>query len=272
MVKHKSKYSCKSTIQFNLDPEIIKDKCKFTIYYNKTDITSTVLDGGNEIILANWPNDKHIICNVNNDIPVGIPSHPHVLVNRRVLCNCGIEVEKNFLLESFAACHDYNCKLIMYFKVNKAFVNYLDQFDNLTDSLDPPPMILMDKTTFHQTLAVSLNVSKFDSTLLPALQMLKDFVHQYHKKKEVFDLKERFITKHLELPNKNSFFNNFATDVFLFVVAIISILVTILVMYLLCKHMKLKTLVTSLALQQIKEVGAATRKEDILPDIECTCK
>ena len=29
-------------------------------YYNKTDVTPAVLDGGNEIILANWPNDKHI--------------------------------------------------------------------------------------------------------------------------------------------------------------------------------------------------------------------
>ena len=68
-------------------------------YYNKTDITLTVLDGGNEIILANWPNDKHIICTINNDIPPEIPSHPYVLVNRSVLCNCGIEAENNFLLE-----------------------------------------------------------------------------------------------------------------------------------------------------------------------------
>ena len=63
MVKHKSKYSCKSAIYFNLDPETMKDNCIFKFYYNKTDITPTVLDGGNEIILANWPNDKHIICN-----------------------------------------------------------------------------------------------------------------------------------------------------------------------------------------------------------------
>ena len=37
-------------------------------------------------------------------------------------------------------------------------------------------------------------------------------------------------------------------------------------------HIKLKTLVTSLALQQIKEVAAVSRQEDILPYIECTCK
>ena len=58
-----------------------------------------------EIILANWPNDKHIICNINNDIPVEIPSHPYVLVNRSILCKCGIEADNHHLLESLAACN-----------------------------------------------------------------------------------------------------------------------------------------------------------------------
>ena len=75
-VKHKSKYSSESAIYFDLHPEIIKENCKFAFYYNKTDITPTELNGGNKIILENWPNDKHIICSINNDIPVRIPSHP----------------------------------------------------------------------------------------------------------------------------------------------------------------------------------------------------
>ena len=70
IVKHKTSYSCESAIYFNLDTNIIKGNCDFKFYYNKTDIIPTVLDGGDEIILANWPNDKHIICNTNNDIPV----------------------------------------------------------------------------------------------------------------------------------------------------------------------------------------------------------
>ena len=52
----------------------------------------------------------------------------------------------------------------MYFMVNKAFVNYLDQFDNLTNALDA--LIIMDKTTFKQTLPIFLNNSKFHSDLL----------------------------------------------------------------------------------------------------------
>ena len=68
VVKHKSRYRCKSAIYFSLNAEIIKENCNFKFFFNKTDIIPTVLDSGNEIILANWPNDKRIICNINNDI------------------------------------------------------------------------------------------------------------------------------------------------------------------------------------------------------------
>ena len=100
VVKHKSSYSCESAIYFNLTTEIIKDNCNFDFYYNKSDKIPTVLDGGNKIILANWLNDKHIICNINNDIPVKIPSHPYVLVDRGILCNCGLEADNHHLLKS----------------------------------------------------------------------------------------------------------------------------------------------------------------------------
>ena len=152
MVKHKSKYSCKRAIYFGLGPDIMKKNCIFAFYFNKTDITQTVLDGGNEIILANWPDDKYIICNVNNDIPVKIPSHPYVLVNRSILCNCGIEAENDFLLESLAACHDVDSKLVMYSMVNTAFINHLDSLDNLTDYLKS--QILLNRTTYKQTLPI----------------------------------------------------------------------------------------------------------------------
>ena len=176
-------------VYFYLSPDIIKENCKLIFCFNNTDITPKVLDGGNEIILANWLDDKHIICNVNSDIPVKIPSHPYVLVNRNVLCNCRTAAETNFLLESLAEWHDENSKLIMCFTVNTAFVNYHDSLDNLTDSLKF--QLLMNRTTFNQTLPISLKISTFDSSLLTAPKMLKDFVHQYHRKKENFDLQER---------------------------------------------------------------------------------
>ena len=112
-----------------------------------------------------------------------------MLVDRGVLCNCGIEAENHFLLKSLAACHDTNSKLTMHFTVNTAFVNYLDKFLNLTESLEFP--IIRNKTTFEQALSISLNISKFDPTLLNASSDLKEFINSYTNHKEIFDLQER---------------------------------------------------------------------------------
>ena len=102
---------------FQLDRQTIKDNCVFDYYYNKTDVKPTILDGRNEIVLANWPSFKRIVCSTHNNIPIEIPSHPYVLLNRMILCNCIIEVENNFLLESFAACdlESDSADLEMYF-------------------------------------------------------------------------------------------------------------------------------------------------------------
>ena len=144
-VKHKTSYSCESVIYFNLETLIIKENCNFKFYFNKTDITPTILDGGNKIVLVNWSNIKHIISNVNNDIPVKIPSHPNVLVKRSVLCNCSIEAGNHYLLESIGVCDNRNSKLIKYFTINMAFANYLTTFPNLTESFP----LIRDRTTYE---------------------------------------------------------------------------------------------------------------------------
>ena len=53
VVKHKSSYSCESAIYFNLTTDIIKDSHDFDFYFNNTDVTPTVLDVEDEIVLAN---------------------------------------------------------------------------------------------------------------------------------------------------------------------------------------------------------------------------
>ena len=125
---------------------------------------------------------------------------------------CAIETENNFLLESLAPCHNADSKLVMYFTVNTAFVDYLHSLNNLTVSLKFP--ILLNRTTYKQTLPISLKSNDFDSELLKALKTLKDFVHQFKYKKDFFDLQEGHIND-LELSNKNFFFNNYIVDIFL---------------------------------------------------------
>ena len=135
VVKSKNKYSCTNTIYFNLNHEI-KENCDFNFYFNKTDVKPFVLDGGHQIILANWPSYKRIICTCNNNIPVDIPSQIYILLDRSFLCNCDIEAGSNFLLESLAACGEHEKPdLEMHFTVNLDFVDYLDQ---LNETINTP--------------------------------------------------------------------------------------------------------------------------------------
>ena len=182
---------------------IIKNNCDFDFYFNNTDVTPTVLDGGDEIVLADWPNDKHIICNINNDIPIKIPSHPYVLVNRSVLCNCRIEADNHHLLESITACDNKITKLVMYFTINLVFTNYLDMLPNLTDSIP----IIKDRMRYEQPLPLNLSIPHFDNSLRHRLTKLKDFITNYmNNDKKIFDLQQRHAIKlHTFSSNKNFF-------------------------------------------------------------------
>ena len=73
--------------------------------------------------MANWPSFKQVVCSTHNNIPLEIPSHLYVLLNRTILCNCIIEAENNFLLESIAVCDpdSSDVDLEMYFVANTAF-------------------------------------------------------------------------------------------------------------------------------------------------------
>ena len=190
VVKHKSSYSRESATYFNLTTYIFKNNCNFGFYFNKTDVTPAVLYGDDEIVLANWPNDKHIICNVNNDIPVKIPSHPYVLVNRSVLCNCRLEADNHYLMESIATCDNKDPNLVMYFTINMAFTNYLDMLPNVTN---PLPLI-KDRTAYEQPLPLNLSIPDFDSSLRHAPTNLRHFMHNYANDKEIFDLKQRHVS------------------------------------------------------------------------------
>ena len=255
VVKHKSSYCCESAIYFNLMTDMVKNNCNFGFYFNKIDVTPTVLDGGDEIVLANWPNNKHVICNINNDIPVKILSHPYVLVNRSVLCNCGIEADNHHLLESISACNGKISTLTMYFTINLAFTNYLDMLPNLTDSLP----IIRDRTRHEQPLPLNLRIPSFDNSLIHALTKLKDFMNDYVNNREFFDLQQRHAVE--EFKSNKNFFSNYIVDILMFTSSIISIISIALVIYPLCKHKHIRTLIASLILHKVKEVEANSNPE-----------
>ena len=179
------------------------------------------------------------------------------------MCNCSIEADNHYLLESLATCENTNPKLTMYFTINTAFAYYLEMFPNLPDSLQIP--LIKNRTTYEQILPITLNVSEFDRSLLHSPTNLKDFMNTYTKRKEIFDLQER----HDSTIDTNKYFfsNNHILDIFIFVSSIISLISTTLIIYLMCKHKKIIMLVASLALHQTKEVSASSRETNLA---ECT--
>ena len=151
----------------------------------------------------------------------------------------------------------------MYFTINMAFANYLDMFPNFAESLQV--LIIKNRATYKQILPINLNISSFDRTLLHASTNLKDFINKYAMKKEIFDLQERHESTILNT-SKNFFSNNHIMDIFIFISSIISLTSTTVTIYLLCKHKKIRALIASLVLHQVKEVSAIPKETNT----ECT--
>ena len=219
----------------------------------------SILDGGYEIVLANWPNFKRIICSTHNNIPLEIPSHPYLLLNRTVLCNCIIEAESNFLLESIAACNPEkgNVDLEMYFVANTAFLNY---FDELIDTLDIPAFHNIMRQ--EHVLPISLESNDFDEELLSALKTLRDLVEKYKQKKISFDKQHEILDDEKEDDSftGTSIFDHLAFDIFIFSMAIISVVIIFIVIKLIFKGEKMQTLLTNLAI--IKGVKAVNEENE----------
>ena len=127
-----------------------------------------------------------MICSHNNNIPINIPSHPYVPLNRSILCNCDIEAERNFLLELLAACEEkpgLKPDLEMYFTVNLTFVDY---FGKTLENLEVP--VLRGWTTKEQILTISLEKFEISPTLLNVPKTLRDLVNQYNIKRQIQDV------------------------------------------------------------------------------------
>ena len=220
----------------------IKENCDFYSYRNKSDVTPSVLDGGKQIILANWPTYKRIIGTYNNNIPVNIPSHPYVLLDRNILCNCDIEAESNYLLELLATCKEHEKPdLKMYFTVNLAFVDYLDE---LNSTINTP--INRNWTSVTQPLPVSLKSFQLNSKLMHASVMLRDFIDQYQE--------NRITATKWESPTSKFrlFLNSFLIDMLVFIAAILTVFIIFIIIYIITGQSKLKALVASMALQTVR--------------------
>ena len=92
------------------------------------------------------------------------------------MCNCAIEAENNFLLESIAACPGKPSALTKYYTVKTAFMNYFDSLIENSEIDKEDVHISQNWTAREQVFPISLQTSQFDTDLLKALKTLKDLV------------------------------------------------------------------------------------------------
>ena len=152
-----------------------------------------------------------------------------------VLCNCIIEAESNFLLESIAACDPErdDVDLEMYFVANTVFLNY---FDELINTLDISAF--HNITRQEHILPISLESNDFDEELLSALKTLRELVEKYRQKKiSFFDKHHETLDNEKENDSviETSIFDHLAFNIFIFVMAIISVIEIFIVIKLIFK-------------------------------------
>ena len=149
-------------------------------------------------------------------------------MNRSILCNCDVEAESNFLLESLAACEGSETKtdLEMHFTINLAFVNY---FNDIIEELGIP--VSRNWTTQEQILPLSIKTFEISPNLLNAPKTLQDLAIQYENKWNILDQKEQELEKPKETSKFKSFLNSFLADILLFTAAIVTMNVMLVIVY-----------------------------------------
>ena len=133
----------------------------------------------------------------------------------------------------------------MYFTVNLAFVDYLEQ---LNETITTP--INRNWTSAKQPIPFSFDSFQVSSKLMHLPIMLKDFMEQYRE--------NRITVTKWENPKSKfrMFINSFLVDTLIFIAAILTVFLAFVIIYVITGQSKLKALMTTMALQRVRAVEA----------------
>ena len=134
-----------------------------------------------------------------------------------------------------------------------AFLIYFEELIN-----KPEAPFWHNISTQEHTLPISLESDDFDKELLTVPEMLRELVEKYKKRKLNFDKQQETLDKEDNIVIETSIFNHLASKIFVFVMAIISLTIVLIIIMLIFKGEKMRALVTNLAM--IKGVKNTNRR------------
>ena len=241
VIKHKSRHSCVSAIFYNLDPATITKNCKFDYYYNTT-VPPVILDGGSDVLLANFHGPRSLKCSsVNGGLAKPAPEHTCAVVNREFLCDCQLDLEHASVLRQLSSCSkSSSSKMQMIYTINLAFWEmFQKRSPNSASNIQP------QYTEEIQTFSVDLydpQIKKLDQPV-----DLENFMETMGTDGlRIPTLEEREASQPMQ-----TIMPRWLNNVLVMTCTAMTTVLMIVILILLAKHFKMKALVSMLAISSL---------------------
>ena len=241
VIKHKSRHSCVSAIFYNLGPATITKSCKFDYYYNTT-VPPVILDGGRDVLLANFHGPRSLKCSsVNGGLAKPVPEHTYAVVNREFLCNCQLDLEHASVLRQLSSCSkSSSSKVQMKFTINLAFWEmFKKRSPNSASNIQP------QYTEEVQTFSVDLydpQIKKLDQPV-----DLENFMETMGTDgQRIPTPEEREASQPMQ-----TIMQRWLNNVLVMTCTAMTTVLMIMILILLAKHFKMKVLVSMLAISSL---------------------
>ena len=241
VIKHKSRHSCVSAIFYNLGPARVTKNCRFDYYYNIT-VPPFILDGGRNVLLANFHGPRSLKCSsVNGGLAKPAPENTYAVVNREFLCDCQFDLEHASVLRQLSSCSkNSSSKMHMKFTINLAFWEmFKKRSPNSASNIQP--QYAEEAQSFSVEL-YDLQIGKLDQPI--DLERFMETMDTNGQKISTVEEREAEQPMQKIMPR-------WLNNVLVMTCTAMTTVLMIIILVLLAKHFKMKALVSMLAIQTV---------------------
>ena len=241
VIKHKSRHRCVSAIFYNLGPATITKNCKFDYYYNTT-VPPVILDGGRDVLLANFHGPRSLKCSsVNGGLAKPAPENTYAVVNREFLCDCQLNLEHANVLRQLSSCSKSSTsKMYMKFTINLAFWEmFKKRSPNSASNIQPQYAEVVQ--TFSVDL-YDLQIGKLDQPM----DLVKFMETMGTDGQKMPTVEEREAEQPMQ-----KIMPRWLNNILVMTCTAMTTVLMVIILVLLAKHFKMKALVSMLAIQTV---------------------
>ena len=241
VIKHKSRHSCVSAIFYNLGPTTITKNCKFDYYYNTT-VPPVILDGGRDVLLANFHGPRSLKCSsVNGGLAKPAPENTYAVVNREFLCDCQLDIEHASVLRQLSTCSKSSTsKMHMKFTINLAFWEmFKKRSPNSASNIQPQNA---EEVQIFSVDLYDLQIGKLDQPV--DLEKFMETMGTDGQKMSTIE--ERGAEQPMQ-----KIMPRWLNNIFVMTCTAMTTVLMVIILVLLAKHFKMKALVSMLAIQTV---------------------